>query len=407
MLLLDDEGKHLRQGAAPSLPDFYNEAVEGMEIGPGEGSCGTAAATGEVVVVEDVMTHPYWKDFKDVAAKAGLGACWSQPIKSATGTVLGTFAMYYREPREPTPADIESIEAAAQVAGIAIERKRMEAALGESEGRLRGAVESLQEGFALFDADDRVVALNDRYGEVNPFAQQIMERGGTYEDILRANIERGVLVEAIGREEEFIRERLERHRNPTGPIIRQMTDDRWFMLSEARTPEGGIALSFIDITDLKHAEEALTESRERFKDLAEAGSDWFWEMDENLRFTYFSERRQALTELPANESVGMTRWEVAGADPDKDEKWRQHRATMEAHEAFRNFEYGYLDARGRRLVTRVSGNPVFDEDGAFTGYRGTATDSTQRFLAEEALQESQPRLQGLCRSGVGLVLGNG
>ena len=101
VLLLDNEGKRLLHGAAPRLPDFYNEAIDGLEIGPGEGSCGNAAHTGERTIVEDAMTHPYWVKFRKLAKKAKLRACWSQPILSAAGKVLGTLAIYYREPRTP------------------------------------------------------------------------------------------------------------------------------------------------------------------------------------------------------------------------------------------------------------------------------------------------------------------
>ena len=161
---------------------------------------------------------------------------------------------------------VPAIEREMREAEVRRQKREAEEALRSSEGRLRGAVESLQEGFALFDADDRLVALNDEYRRLNPAAQETMEKGGTFEDILRANLKRGVLVEAIGREEEFIQERIEKHKNPKGPIIRRFTDGTVYMLQETRTPEGGVALTFIDITELKRAEEAL---QRRTHDLGE------------------------------------------------------------------------------------------------------------------------------------------
>ncbi len=133
------EGRHLRRGAAPNLPEFYNQLVDGMEIGPQAGSCGAAAFSGKPVVVEDVMTHPNWAGFREHAQRAGLRACWSQPILSSTQEILGTFAMYYREPRGPTTSDLDLIKAAAHVAGIAIERTLAEIRLRESQARLRTA----------------------------------------------------------------------------------------------------------------------------------------------------------------------------------------------------------------------------------------------------------------------------
>jgi PAS domain S-box-containing protein len=153
VLLLDADGKRLHRGTAPSLPEFYNVAIDGLEIGPRAGSCGTAAFTGRRVVVADVTTHPYWASFRELAERAGLRACWSEPIRSPRGEILGTFAMYYREPREPEPADLEFIATAARIAGIAIERKRAEESLRESREHYRVLVENAPEAIVIFDVD--------------------------------------------------------------------------------------------------------------------------------------------------------------------------------------------------------------------------------------------------------------
>ena len=102
ILILDKQGKHLLHGAAPSLPQAYNDAIHGAAIGPAVGSCGTAAFRGETVVVTDIADDPLWVDYRDLAMAHGLRACWSTPVKAADGRVLGTFAIYYREPRAPT-----------------------------------------------------------------------------------------------------------------------------------------------------------------------------------------------------------------------------------------------------------------------------------------------------------------
>ena len=125
ILILDDEGR-LRPGVAPSLPKFYIKAVDGIEIGPDVGCCGAAAYLGERVVAEDIMTHPNWAPYRELAERAGLRACWSEPIGSNSGQTLGTFALYYREPRSPSPAELEFIKTTAHLAGIAISRKHAE-----------------------------------------------------------------------------------------------------------------------------------------------------------------------------------------------------------------------------------------------------------------------------------------
>lgn len=125
VLLADEIGTCLRHGAAPSLPDAYNKAVDGLKIGPGMGSCGTAAFMKQRVVVEELEGHPYWRGFA-AAREAGLRACWSEPVLAADGDLLGTFAMYYREARIPTEEELQLIESAAHLASIAIGRVRDE-----------------------------------------------------------------------------------------------------------------------------------------------------------------------------------------------------------------------------------------------------------------------------------------
>ncbi len=137
VLLIDESGQHLTHGAAPSLPDAYIRAIDGIRIGPGVGSCGTAAFERRPVFVADIATDPKWSDFKALAAEHRLGACCSTPILSPHGRLLGTIAMYYRQPHDPGPHDRQLIEHATRLAAVAIERTQAEQALRESEERFR------------------------------------------------------------------------------------------------------------------------------------------------------------------------------------------------------------------------------------------------------------------------------
>jgi PAS domain S-box-containing protein len=143
VLLLDHDGVTLREGAAPSLPASYRAAVEGTKIGPRAGSCGTAAYRGQPVVVTDIANDPLWADYQHVALPHGLRACWSMPIASHDGAVLGTFACYYREPRAPDPHHLQLIDRATHLAGIAIEHHRAKTELRAAETRYRTLVERL------------------------------------------------------------------------------------------------------------------------------------------------------------------------------------------------------------------------------------------------------------------------
>jgi PAS domain S-box-containing protein len=126
-ILLLDEKNRLRHGAAPSLPRTMIEGIDGQAIGPTAGSCGAAAFHKQRIVIPDIATHPNWAPYKHLALPHGLRSCWSTPIVSSHGTVLGTFAMYYREPRLPTAAEIEWVASATHLTSIAIARQKTDA----------------------------------------------------------------------------------------------------------------------------------------------------------------------------------------------------------------------------------------------------------------------------------------
>ena len=132
ILLLDEDGKRLLHGAAPSLPAAYNDAIHGIEIGPSVGSCGTAAHFGHAIVVTDIARDPLWANFKELALAHGLQACWSTPIITSGSKVLGTFAMYHRQPREPTVRDLALVDLVTQTAALVIDRKRAQEALARA-----------------------------------------------------------------------------------------------------------------------------------------------------------------------------------------------------------------------------------------------------------------------------------
>jgi len=153
VLMLDEDGIHMRHGAAPSLPEDYVRAIDGLEISPHCGSCGTAMYLADRVVVTDIHTDPLWDDYREVAARAGLRACWSQPIFSPQRRVVGAFAMYYGEPRAPRDRELRLIESAAHMARLAIEQYRSHQALRRSEERNRAILRAIPDWMFLMTAD--------------------------------------------------------------------------------------------------------------------------------------------------------------------------------------------------------------------------------------------------------------
>ena len=149
VLLLDDDGTHVRHGAAPSLPPDYVRAIDGLAIGPHHGSCGTAAFLGTRIIVTDILTDPLWEEYRDLARRHGLRACWSMPIFAPNQKVLGTFAMYFDEPRHPSDEELRLIESAADIARIAIEQERAQLALRHSEARNRAILRAIPDWMFL------------------------------------------------------------------------------------------------------------------------------------------------------------------------------------------------------------------------------------------------------------------
>ncbi|MGC9527291.1 MAG: response regulator [Limnospira sp.] len=140
ILLCDRSGK-LRHGAAPNLPEAYSKALDGLLIGPEAGSCGTAAFCREIVIVADISGDPLWRDFRHLAIEHGLHSCWSAPAIGSDGEVLATFAVYFKECRTPQRRDVEILTRAADIAKIAIERDRAQAALAKRDRYLSALVD--------------------------------------------------------------------------------------------------------------------------------------------------------------------------------------------------------------------------------------------------------------------------
>jgi PAS domain S-box-containing protein len=162
ILLLNRDGKHVRHGAAPNLPQAYVQAVNGAPIGPRNGSCGTAMYTRRPVVVTDVMKDPLWADYRELARICGLCACWSTPILSPQGDVLGSFAMYRQETRGPRPEETRLTEIATHIAGIAIERQRQQEILREREARISLAAESAELAFWILYPEQNAAWMSEK-----------------------------------------------------------------------------------------------------------------------------------------------------------------------------------------------------------------------------------------------------
>ncbi len=185
VLLLDTESGRLRNGASRQLPQFYCDAVDGVMPGPQVGSCGTAVYTGKRVIVEDISTNPLWEQTKEVALKASLRACWSEPIVGTGGEVLGTFAMYYREPRAPDASDINFVASSANLAALAIQRLRYQQEVEHERAVLKAIVLGTPDALLLANLDREIT--HTSAGACRMFGYEEHELVGKLTSILYAD----------------------------------------------------------------------------------------------------------------------------------------------------------------------------------------------------------------------------
>ncbi len=269
VLLIDEEGRHLRHGAAPSLPDNYTKAIDGVEIGPSVGSCGTAAFLRKSVIVESIESDPLWVNFKDLALSCNLRSCWSTPILDAQGELLGTFALYSTKPALPTPEHQQLIIASTHTAAICIKRAFDEKALLRTQQTLRESHELLRKmgelariGGWSYDVESERVTWSEeiyRIHDLPPGVEPSTEEALQFYPPEARPLMRSALDEAI---------RLGTPWDLELPLITAKGRRIWvrgqgeaeFHNNKAVRLHG----AFQDITDRKEIEEALRVSEERF-----------------------------------------------------------------------------------------------------------------------------------------------
>lgn len=271
VLLLDDEGVHLRHASAPSLPAEYNRAIDGITIGPDVGSCGTAAYLNKQVIVSDIAEDPLWRNYRDLALEHGLRACWSTPIEGSENSIIGTFAIYYRTPRRPTAGELEMVRRMTSLVTIAIggldhditKLKRTEEALRENERRLQLVTDNLPILIAYVDRQCRYVFCNDT-------CKSWYARPG--EDIIGKTVAEVLGDESFRKLEPYIRSALDGNRQvfderigyPNGP-----TRDVHVVYIPHVAEDGGVVGFYAMVLDIsarkKTEEEVMRNARENME----------------------------------------------------------------------------------------------------------------------------------------------
>lgn len=400
ILLLDDERRHLLHGAAPSLPETYNTAIDGLTIGPLSGSCGTAAYTQKAVFVEDIAEDPRWEDYRELALPHGLRACWSTPLIGSDGDVLGTFAMYYRHPGLPTADDLHLIQLVTRTAVLAIEHKQAEEErerlLTREQQALRQAEAEQQRLHSLFMEAPAVIAILRGPEHVYELANPLyMEAIGKGRDVL-GKPAREALPELEGQGFFEHLDRVYASGESFGGREAVVKLDRTgdgtledvyfnFIYQPSRDETGkvdGILIHAVDVTELVRERQRAEESETWFRTLADNMSQFAWMADASGSIFWYNQRWYEYTGTTLEEMEGWA-WQKA-LHPD-------HVARV-VEKISRCFQSGELwedtfPLRGKNgeyrwFLSRAI--PIRDESGKVIRWFGTNTDVTeQRLLGQQ------------------------
>ncbi|ATY31121.1 hybrid sensor histidine kinase/response regulator [Sphingomonas psychrotolerans] len=394
ILLLD--GSHLRHGAGPSLPEAYNAAIDGIPIGPAVGSCGTAAFSKAPVYVSDIGTSPLWADFRELALSHGLRACWSTPLISGSDEVLGTFAMYYREPREPVEGDLAVVDLITRTAALVIERRKSDAALRDTAERYRLVARATNDAVWDWHLADNYVLWNEALEAAYGHARADVETTGAWwiEHIHpddRQRIDTSIHAAIDGCAENWTDEyRFLRADGGYAEVL-----DRGHII---RGPDGqAIRMigAMLDLTHRRRTEAALQESEERLRLAVDNAEIGFWDVDVVNDILIWPPRTKAMFGISAAAPATMQDFYNGLHPDDRDATSAVYAAAADPDQrALYDVEYrtvGREDGIVRWVAAK--GRGVFDDDGRCIRVIGTAIDITERKRLEQALRELNETLE--------------
>jgi PAS domain S-box-containing protein len=395
------QGNRLHHGAAPNLPEEYNQAVDGVRIGPAVGSCGTAAYRNEAVLVENIASDPLWSQpYRDLAAKYGLSACWSIPIRGRQGEVLGTFAVYYRRPRAPTSDESADLQRWAYLASLAIVSHRDQDALRESEEKFRLLAEEALAGVYLIQ-DDRFVYVNEAIARIYGLSREEILQLPSVLHVVAAE-DRNMVAENLRRrlygETSSMHYSFRVTRPDGAQRIIEVMGQR--ILYRGRPAVLGTAL---DVTEQYAATVALRQREEFLRSLIRSVDGVVWEADaRTFRFTFVSERAERLLGYPLQrwyEEESFWANHIYLEDRDKAVQFCQS-ATARGED--HTFDYRMVAADGRIVWVQDYVTVEKDEAGRVVRLRGIIVDITERKRLEQQLLQAQ-KMEAIGRLAGGIA----
>ncbi len=412
VLLLDDDGVTPQHGAAPRLPEAYCRLIDGERIGPEAGSCGTAAYRRERVIVRDIAADPLWASYRKAAEPFGLAACWSTPIFDAEGRLLGTFAMYYDEPRDPTDADLALAETATLLSANIITRarvakalrartesaeqlaaalRRREEELRSSHARLHAALDASGTSTWAWDVRTNVVDCDE--GLCRLFGIAPADGSGSFERFvarIHADDRERVLAaarrsasEGTDLDEEF------RGVWPDGSV-HWVVDRGRAIPGDDGTPHRLIG-ACVDVTERRLREE-------QFRALAESIPQLAWMADASGSIYWYNQRWYDYTGTTLEAMRGWG-WTAVHHPDHVDRVVARIQQSWDTGEPWEDtFPLRGRDGRHRWFLSRAQ--PIRDADGRVVRWFGTNTDITEQLEAERAVRESEAKLRRIADSGI-------
>jgi PAS domain S-box-containing protein len=390
VMLMDADGMHLRHAAGPRVPKGWIDAITPLKIGPAIGSCGSAAFLKERVIVSDIARDPLWADYRDLALSYGLRAAWSQPLLSKNQQVLGTFGMYYTEPRTPSETDLRLIEGAGHIAVIAIEGERSQKALSSafeeirnSEAKLRKIIDTIPTLAWCSLPDGTGIFWNRRWQEYTGLTLEAARGWGWQEAIhtedLKEITDKWLGFLAAGRAGEV-----------EGRLRRFDGVYRWFLFrAEPLRDESDNIVNWYgtdtDIDDLKRAEAKLRQDEEELRQLIDLLPQHVVVLDKDGSLLQANKTLLDYKGLTLEEMKGAGTQERISRDvhPEDLERFEKERSAGLSKGRPFEMEKRLRGKDGRYRWFLVRCNPVLNEAGDIVRWFATATDIEERKHAEE------------------------
>jgi len=384
------EGQHLRHGAAPNLPEDYVRAIDGIEINPQCGSCGTAAFRQEPVVVTDIATDPLWINYRELALRFNLRACWSMPVFSKLGNVLGTFALYHREPYSPTSQDWKLVNVAANLAALAIERKQTQSALAQSENRFRATFEQAAVGICHVSLDGHFLRFNQQFCKISGYPPKKLNnltfQELTYPEDLPLDLRmvhqflRGKLSTYTVEKCYIRRDRTLVWVNLTVSLVNDLGDEPPYFIAIVE-----------DISDRKQAELNLRQSESRYASLAAAVPVGIFRTNKTGYCIYVNDRWCEISGLTPSQAMGNG-WIKALHPNDREFIAAEWKLAIQKNRSFQA-EYRFQRADDTISWVFAQATAEYSSTGRVTGFVGTITDITSRKQIEAELYQLNQDLE--------------